>query len=128
MTPANAKANAAVETAHGSEALDAARCLAENGFFRDAISRAYYAAYHWARALLMTRGIEPKTHRGTIQLFHLHFVKDGPLSESDAAHLSHLETYRELSDYTSTAEFTEQQARDEIGRAAQFIAACTPHL
>ena len=58
----------------------------------------------------------------------LHFVKKGPISEGAAAHLAHLETYRELSDYTSAAKFSDSEAEDEISRAEQFIAACRPHL
>lgn len=128
MTDDNAKANAQDEAAHGDEALAAARCLAENGFLRDAVSRSYYAAFHWARAILMLKGLEPKTHRGVVQLFSLHFVKDGPLSEETTTWLSHLETYRELSDYTSSVTFTSEQAGEEISRAEKFIESCRPIL
>ena len=75
------------EREHGNEALAAARCLLENGFLRDAVSRAYYAAFHRARASLLLRGMEPKTHRSTVQLFSLHFVKDGPLDDGVASML-----------------------------------------
>jgi uncharacterized protein len=126
VTDGNAKANAREEVAHGDEALAAARCLIDNGFLRDAVSRAYYAAFHWARAMLLRKGIEPKTHRGVVQLFSLHFVKDGPLSEETASLLAHLETYRELSDYTPAAAFTAEQAREEVSRAERFIDACRP--
>ncbi|MFC1452849.1 HEPN domain-containing protein [Verrucomicrobiota bacterium] len=126
MTEDNARANARDEMDHGNEALEAARCLVDNGFRRDAVSRAYYAAYHWARAVLLLKGIEPRTHRGTIQLFSLHLAKDGPLTDETVGLLAHLETYRELSDYTPSARFTEHDARSEIERAERFIAACKP--
>ena len=128
MTDDNAKANARDEAAHGDEALAAAKCLAENGFLRDAVSRSYYAAFHWARAVLMLKGLEPKTHRGVVQLFSLHFVKDGPLGEEATTWLAHLETYRELSDYTSSVTFTSEQTGEEISRAEKFIASCRPIL
>ena len=128
MTADNAAANARAEAARGDESLASARCLVDNGFPRDAVSRAYYAAYHWARALLLSKGVEPKTHRGTVQLFSLHFVKDGPLADDVAALLARLETYRELSDYTSTASFSDAQAQAEVGRAELFIQACRPFV
>ena len=128
MTKKNGRANAREEVAQGDEALAAARCLLENGFSRDAVSRAYYAAFHWARAALVLKGIEPKTHRGTVQMFSLHFVREGLIGEDAASLLAHLETYRELSDYTSTTTFTEAQALEEIERAARFIEACRPLL
>ena len=124
MTGDNARKNAREEQARGEEALAAARHLLDGGFHADAVSRAYYAAFHWARALLVSRGIEPRSHRGTIQLIGLHFVKEGRLAESDAAVLAHLETYRELSDYNAAASFTRAQAEEEIARAGQFIEAC----
>jgi uncharacterized protein (UPF0332 family) len=112
----------------GNEALAAALHLVAGSFYSDAISRAYYAAFHWACALLLTKGLEARSHRGTIQLLTLHFVKDGALAAEAAAQLGHLETFRELGDYTSAAKFTKADAEDAILRAEQFIAACRPLL
>lgn len=126
MTGENRKDNAREEAWRGDTTLKAAKHLLEGGFSNDAISRAYYAAYHWARALLVSRGMDPKTHRGVIQLIGLHFVKEGGLSDEAGALLAHLETYRELCDYTSSAKFTEDQAREELGRAERFIETCRP--
>ena len=123
MTGANALNNSVDEIKRGDEVLAEAKYLLAGGFYLGAVSRAYYAAYHWARALLVSRGIEPKTHRGIIQLLHLHFIKEGLLDESVVANLAHLATYRELSDYTSTTSFTKKQARNEILRATAFIKA-----
>jgi len=124
MTDDNAAKNSADEVARGNEALAAARHLLAADFYNDAVSRAYYAAFHWARALLVSRGIEAKTHRGVIQLFHLHFVQEGLISEEAAGHLARLETYRELSDYNPFSHFNETQARDEVNVAEAFINAC----
>lgn len=44
MTEANGRKNARDEAARGSEALAAARVLLAEGFFSDAVSRAYYAS------------------------------------------------------------------------------------
>ena len=70
--------------------------------------------------------MEPKTHRGVIQLIGLHFIEEGGLSEESAALLAHLQAFRELSDYTPAADLSEKLARDEFGRAERFIAACRP--
>ena len=123
MTGDNARQNAAQEMERAKEVLAESRHLLTGGFYNGAVTRAYYAAFHGARALLVTRGLESKTHRGVIQLLNLHFVKDGPLSIQVAEYLSHLETYRELSDYTAIARFTEAQAREELIRAETFLSA-----
>ena len=44
--------------------------------FSEAISEAYYAMFHAAKALLALRGIHPKTHAGVVSQFGLQFVKD----------------------------------------------------
>ena len=126
MTKDNAAQNAAKEMMRAKEVLAEAQHLLTGGFYNGVVTRAYYAAFHGARALLITRGLESKTHRGVIQLFNLHFVKDGPFPGEVANHLSHLETYRELSDYTAIAQFTKDQAREELARAEAFIATCRP--
>lgn len=128
MTDENGQKNAREEAARGAEALAAARILLAGGFFNDAVSRAYYAAFHWARALLVCRGIEPRTHRGVSQMLGLHFLKTGILSEKAGSDFAHLQTYRELSDYNSSARFTKKQAMQEVARARRFIAACRPLL
>ncbi len=51
------------------EKLDSAKLLLENGYFKDAVSRAYYCMYNAARALLLTKDISPKTHKGLIAKF-----------------------------------------------------------
>lgn len=128
MTGDNIQANIKEEIERGTECLRAAVHLLNGGFFNDAVSRSYYAAFHYARALLLTKGLEPKTHRGVIQMVGLHFVREGVLSEQAAADLSHLETFRELSDYNMAANFDETQAKEEIERARRFMDACVELL
>jgi len=128
MTEDNGRANALAEARQGDECLAEAEHLVKGGFRNGAVSRAYYAAYHWARALLFLKGIEPKTHRGVVQLLALHYVQTGALREESAAALSHLETFRELGDYHAKASFDTRQAAAEVQRARQFVDACRPLL
>ncbi len=123
MTGDNINKNMAEEIARGDECLRAAAYLLEGEFFNDAVSRAYYAAYHYARALLLTKEIEPKSHRGLIQLVGLHFVKPGLIADADASHLGHLESFRSLSDYDANMSFDAGQAGVELERATAFIEA-----
>jgi uncharacterized protein (UPF0332 family) len=77
---------------------------------------------------LLKKGLEPKTHRGVIQLLTMHYVEPGILSADAAAAIGELETYRELSDYNAKAEFDKKRASQEIERAETFIRACRPLL
>jgi len=48
-----------------------------DGLYDDAVSRAYYAVFHSARAALKIKGIETVSHKGLISQFALHLVKAG---------------------------------------------------
>ena len=86
-------------------ALDAereAQALFELGLYRGACSRAYYAMFNMARALLLARGHEPaatKTHRTVLQTFSNEFVRNGPFDKSDGRELQRAAEARHLADY-----------------------------
>ncbi len=61
--------------------LRAAKLLLENGFYEDAVSRAYYCMFHAARAALLRLGLSPKTHKGTVTLFSEEVVRRGLMPE-----------------------------------------------
>ena len=46
------------------EKLAAAKLLFENEMYDDAVSRAYYSAFHCAQALLLNEGLKAETHSG----------------------------------------------------------------
>ena len=124
MTHENERTNAREEMSRGDQALQAARELMRLGLYNDAVSRAYYGAYHWARALLFTKGLESKTHRGMIQLVALRFVREKLIDQKAATWLAQLEDAREASDYTASVQFSESETTDIISRAEDFISLC----
>jgi uncharacterized protein (UPF0332 family) len=50
------------------EKLQTAQDLLDEGANDDAVSRAYYAAFHAATAVLLTEGLTADTHRGLLNL------------------------------------------------------------
>ena len=103
------------------ESLEAARVLLENGFYRDAISRAYYAMFYAASALLRAKGVVTKSHRGVIAKFGLEFVNRGIVEKYYAKALSLAETSRERADYDPTYRPSEEEAESIIEDAERFI-------
>ncbi|WP_319578336.1 HEPN domain-containing protein [uncultured Methanospirillum sp.] len=61
------------------ERLSVAEELHQNGHYEDAVSRSYYAMYYAAKALLSTKGMVTKTHRGLIAQISDQYVKSGLL-------------------------------------------------
>ena len=103
------------------ESLEAARVLLENGFYRDAISRAYYAMFYAASALLRAKGVVTKSHRGVIAKFGLEFVNTGAVEKYYAKALSLAETSRERADYDPTYRPSKEEAENIIEDAERFI-------
>jgi uncharacterized protein (UPF0332 family) len=98
MTRENAIVNAQNELAVARDASRVARAALELGIARDALSRAYYSAFHAARALLLLDGIEPKTHSGVLGMFSAHWVKTGRMESAQVLVLTRLQSYRLASD------------------------------
>jgi uncharacterized protein (UPF0332 family) len=99
VSPENASAHVRAEATRGGEALRAARELLRIGLLHDAVSRAYYAALHVARALLLTEGLDPKTHAGVSSMLSLHFIVPGRLAATHGKELARLEQFRAEADY-----------------------------
>ena len=77
MNEENKRENIREEIDRANEAIRAANLLFENRFVKDAISKLYYSLLYSVRGLLLTEGLEPKSHEGALRLFGLHFVKPG---------------------------------------------------
>ncbi len=101
--------------------LATAELLLVNDRYRACISRSYYAMYQATQALLTTKSLSSKTHKGTIQLFGQHFVKTGELSIELARALSDAYDLRQLSDYEETVLLTRQQAETILAAAQAFV-------
>lgn len=85
MTDDNIRKNARTEIAMAKDALRVATAAVDLGICRDAMSRAYYAAFHAARAFVMLAGYEAKTHAGLRHLFSEQIVRPGILETRSLA-------------------------------------------
>ncbi len=111
MTTENRRSNISEELARAESALAASSLLFEGGFTAEAISRLYYALLYHVRSLLLTLGLEPKSHEGALRLLSLHFVKPGLLKPSAAHLFSRLMKFREEADYNAAYVFTKDDYR-----------------
>ena len=121
MTRENRLDNARAEALLGDDALRAADALVALGLTNDAVSRAYYAAFHYARALLLLEGLEPKTHRGVVSLLGQHFEVSGRLPAGRVSDLAALQTFRGVADYDSRQRVSLAQAQGQVAAARQFV-------
>ncbi len=120
MTEANRKENIAAEWARAEGSMCSAELLLQAGEFNDSVTRAYYAAFHGARCLLLTLGLEPATHHGVSVLLNQHFVSRGSLDRGHARILVRMQKFREEADYNRFFAFDREGASEEIAAARQF--------
>lgn len=121
MTDDNKRANIAAELARCDESLRAARVLIEAGLLHDAESRLYYAAYHAAVGLLLTQGLEARSHSGVANLLGLHFVKTGRLDSGDARLFARLQKYRVEADYSTEFVLTKPALEEDLAASSAFV-------
>jgi uncharacterized protein (UPF0332 family) len=120
VTDDSKKKNIAIELARGAEALEEATILLDAAKYAGAVSRAYYATFHYAQALLLTLGEEPRTH-GLERLLHRDFVRPGKLDANVALRLSRLMKLRQDADYAAEIVITAETAKDEVASARVFL-------
>jgi uncharacterized protein (UPF0332 family) len=120
MTESNRIRNVADEVTRADQALRAAEALLSLGLHADAVSRAYYAAFHLVRALLLTRGVEPRSHQGAIHLLNVELVRPGQFPASHNRLLAGLQRQRENADYDAAVVFTAEDAQAAVEDARAF--------
>lgn len=121
MTSPTAEAIAA-ELAAAQAALAEARLLLREDHLAGATTRAYYAAFHAARAVLWSRGRAPKTHKGVQQLFSEELIAKDLLDKDYQVILKELYDERDLADYhASAASFDTLSVTHLVRRAERFV-------
>jgi uncharacterized protein (UPF0332 family) len=120
VTLDNQKRNIAEEVAKGDDLLDTAEILQQARKHADAVSRAYYAVFHYAAALLLTAGLQAKSHGGLSRLLQSHFVKPGALSPASGTTFVKLMALRNDADYSAVGVVTDATARGELDAAIAF--------
>ncbi|MFQ6085910.1 MAG: HEPN domain-containing protein [Candidatus Bathyarchaeia archaeon] len=98
------------------------------GDYEGAVSRTYYTMFHCAKALLLTRGLYPKTHEGVLASFSRDFIKTGTLPREMGVHLMEAKRRREKVDYVPLSTVTRDEAEDLIERARAFLGHSRKHL
>jgi uncharacterized protein (UPF0332 family) len=121
VTEVNKRTNIVSELGRADESMRAARVLVEASLLHDAESRLYYAIYHAAVALLLTEGIEPRSHAGTTSLLGLHFVKTGRLGPDAARLFARIQKYRLEADYGRDFVLTEAALREDLVSCQGFL-------
>ena len=106
---------------HAAECLDAAKQLLENGNYKSAANRSYYAIFHAMRAVLAFDKIDMKHHSGIISEFRRLYIKSGIFETMLSDIISVLFNIRTDSDYDDFFVISKNEVSEQIINAEYFM-------
>jgi len=109
-------------------ALQQARDNLDLGHYEVATSRAYYAMFYAASALLASKGISRSKHSGVHSAFAQYFVKPGLIEPEYSRMLVNAFNVRLDSDYEVKPSIDRALAEDILRDAQQFVKLATAYL
>lgn len=105
------------------ESIDAAKDLIARGSSGFAASRAYYAMFYCAQALLLSRQKSYSRHSAVIAAFGREFVKPGLMDAKFHRYIREAFDARQVADYEPIREISKQTAERTVARAEEFLQA-----
>ena len=92
-----------------------------SGDLRATVNRAYYAIFYAASAVLLTKGVEPRTHSDAIRAFRAHLVKSD-LIETEYSHMyGEAWVIRRDADYVIELPVGLAMAETALNQARRFV-------
>lgn len=101
--------------------IDAAKMLLREGYISESVSRAYYAMFHAAKAMLAEDGISRSKHSGIISAFGERYARTGRIAREFHKQLNTAFEERSRADYEYSWSVTEANARIRINEAEAFV-------
>jgi uncharacterized protein (UPF0332 family) len=108
--------------------LKAARSNLQQGFYAVTVTRAYYAMFYAASALLASKGIARSKHSAVLAAFGEHFARPGLIEADYAKALGHAFDARLDSDYDVTFATDRTLAEDVPDEAQRFVERAEQYL
>jgi len=95
--------------------------LFANGYFGFSASRAYYAMFYVAEALLIGKGVSFSRHSAISSAFGKYFVKTGIVSSKFHQYLIKGMEVRHAGDYGKARSVNSETAKEQIVNAEEFL-------
>jgi uncharacterized protein (UPF0332 family) len=111
MTPEERKQYVKYRIDSAYNTVEAAKLLADRGFWNSAINRLYYAIFYAVNALLVLNDIPTKSHSATKSKFSQHFIKTGKIDKKYGKLLAQLYDWRQKGDYENIFDYDEESVK-----------------
>lgn len=97
--------------------------LLQFDFLETLTNRCYYCCFYCAQALLAAKDLYPKSHRGVVSLFNLHYAKPEIFPSPLASFLQEIFAQRQLVDYADAHEISDEMAGHFLQNTQRFFEA-----
>jgi uncharacterized protein (UPF0332 family) len=101
--------------------ISTAELLLDHGDYDSSVSRTYYAMFHIVEAILLTKNLSFKSHRGVISGFGQHFIKTKIFPKDMSDHLRNAMDKRCEGDYEYTTSINKDEANNLLKIGQEFI-------
>ncbi len=114
--------------AHSEDCLREANLLLCANEYKGAANRAYYAAFHSMRAVLILDGFDSKKHSGIIAKFRENYLKVELFNKEISDYISSLFRVRSASDYDDFYVVSKDEAISQVEKAEKIITQIKKYL
>lgn len=111
-----------------ARSLDVAKDLLREGHWDFATSRAYYACFYTAQALLISKDLEFSSHSQVIAQYGFHFSRTKILAPEHHRLLAKAFDFRNLADYQTEVAFGLEVVEELIQGGRKFLEAASRYL
>ncbi len=113
--------NAKLYFAKAESKLESAKLNLSHEQYDDAVSRAYYSAFHSISALLFLKELEFSSHSQTLGSFNKEFIKTEVFPRKFGKWIYKLFEFRETGDYAIISNITRKDAIESIEHAEEIL-------
>lgn len=106
---------------HAEDCLREAELLLHAGEYKGAANRAYYAAFHSLRAVLILEEFDSKKHSGIIAKFRENYLKTELFDKEISDYISSLFRVRSASDYDDFYIVSKADAKAQLDKAKVIV-------
>jgi uncharacterized protein (UPF0332 family) len=103
------------------ETIQSAHLCENMKYYKDAINRAYYAAFYAVKAVLAISDVDFKRHKDVVAYFNQNYVATEIFEKDCGRKLARLQKKREASDYDDFYLASADEAKEQIVSAEYII-------
>ena len=110
------------------EDVQTAKINIDNGLYKGAVNRSYYAIFHAIRAVNVLDGFDASKHSSVIAHFNQYHVHTGDFEKGTYKIIDSAYRIREKCDYSDFFIVSKEDAVDQYEKALEFIASVECYL